>query len=234
MKTFAKEMWHFLVFAAALIAFNTGLTMLFESWHEFFTEDLSLKTALFLTAVQVALGMMALKTFEWLHQHIAETRGMKYFKDAVEKHGGELRAVQKKLEDKVMEFANANESLKASNDELHDALVRSNETIELMLAQRNLAPEPVNQHFDDWALDQFVAQMRAKLARKRDEGFSGWNDCSLDLLGDAFVEQIESMNARNIDMVDSANFAMFLWVRDAFPAECAEQNPDAHELPSAR
>ena len=232
MKTFAKEMWHLLVFAAALIAFNTGLTILFDSWTEWYAGDLTLKTALFLTVVEVGLGMVALKTFEWLHKHVAETRGMKYFKEAVDKHGEELRKRTKEIEDKLLEYATANERLKQSNDELFDALARSNDTIELMVEVQNRKPEP--QHFDDWALDQFVTQMRAKLKRKRDEGHSGWNDCSLDLLGDAFVEQIESMNASNTDMVDTANFAMFLWVRDAFPAECAEQDPDAHELPSAR
>ncbi|UIS24668.1 hypothetical protein S21ZY_106 [Pseudomonas phage ZY21] len=233
MKTFAKEMWHFLVFAAALIAFNTGLSVLFDTYVEYWAGDLTLKSALFLTAVQVALGMMALKTFEWLHAFIAETRGMKYFKEAIEKHGKELRDVQKKLEDKVIEFANANESLKASNDELHDALVRSNETIELMLAQRSPAPEPVNQHLDDWALDQFVIQLRAKLRKKREEGRAGWNDCQLAVLHDLLVEEVESLNAENMDMVDVANYAMFCWVRDAFPNECMiGYDPDAADAES--
>uniref|UniRef100_A0AAU6W0Q2 Uncharacterized protein n=1 Tax=Pseudomonas phage Nican01 TaxID=3138540 RepID=A0AAU6W0Q2_9CAUD len=231
MKTFAKEMWHLLVFAAALIAFNAGLSILFDSWVEWFGGDLTLKSALFLTVVQVGLGLLALKTFEWLHKHVAETRGMKYFKEAVDKHGEELRGVHKQLGDKLLEYEAANKQLSEANHTLVDALDRANARIHYLSSAYIPAEE---QHFDDWALDQFVVQMRAKLKRKRDEGHSGWNDCALDLLGDAFVEQIESMNASNTDMVDTANFAMFLWVRDAFPAECAEQNPDAHELPATR
>lgn len=233
MKTFAKEMWHLLVFAAALIAFNAGLTILFDSWGEWYGGELTLKSALFLTVVQVGLGCLALKTFEWLHKHVAETRGMKFFADSLQKHADGLKAEKAEQEAKLAEAQIQAAQFRVERDQAlvnfekshhnFEELARRHETLKALQA----AGQPVDQHFDDWALDQFVVQMRAKLAKKRDEGHSGWNDTQLDLLGDAFVEQIESMNASNTDMVDTANFAMFLWVRDAFPAECAAADPHA-------
>lgn len=233
MKTFAKEMWYLLVFAAALITFNVGLEAFYNAWQQYSSGDTMLKTALFMTAVQVGLGMLALKTFEWLYQTAYETRGKKLFKETLDKCGEELIERQQAVEAKLIEYAAANENLSKANVELNDALDRANNTIELLVNEQNRNPEE-NRHFDDWALDQFIVQMRAKLARKREEEYAGWNDCALDLLGDRLVEQVESLNVRHIDMIDTANFAMFLWVRDAFPAECAEQDPDAIDLPSAR
>lgn len=247
MKTFAKEMWHLLVFAAALIAFNAGLTILFDSWSEWFTGELSLKTALFLTVVQVGLGLLALKTFEWLHKHVAETRGMKYFKDALEKHADALRTEQKKVEDKLIEYAAANESLaadnetlKTANNNLFSSLERSNANFN-ELSRRHDALKaahvvPENQHIDDWALDRFIIQLRSKLRKKREEGHAGWNDCQLAVLHDLLVEEVESLNVENMDMVDVANYAMFCWVRDAFPNECLigyesdSRDPELDEL----
>lgn len=219
MKNFAKELFHLLMFAAALIAFEIGLKALVESWSQYLDGEVALKSALFMIVVQVGLGMVALKVFEWLHKLVAETRGMKYFKEAVDKHGEELRERHKEIEDKLIEFATANESLKISNDELHDALVRANDTIELMLAEQNRPPFVVEQHFDDWALNKFVEQMRATLKYKREQGGrSGWND-------NADVASLEDLcykenGKAGPNFIHVANYAMFVWVRDNFPAEC--------------
>lgn len=221
MKTLAKEMWHLLVFAAAFITFNAGLTVLFDSWVEWLNDDLSLKSALFLTVVQVGLGLLALKTFEWLHKHVAETRGMKYFKAAVEKHGEALRAEQKKIEEKLLEFAKDNDRLTAENKALNLHIEAANNQIANMIDDR-MRPKVVTEHFDDWALTEFVEALRAKLTLKREQGRAGWNDCRLDILQDMLVAEVESLNVKNMDLIDVGNYAMMCWARDNLKVECAQ------------
>lgn len=66
-------------------------------------------------------------------------------------------------------------------------------------------------HEDDLAVDRFAQAMKAKLARKRAQGFSGWNDpsdCSMELLSKLLVEHVGKG-----DPVDVANFSMMLHQR---------------------
>jgi hypothetical protein len=72
------------------------------------------------------------------------------------------------------------------------------------------APPP--KHPDDAAVDRFAAAMKAKLAKKREEGRGGWNDpaqCSVEDLARMLVEHLPKG-----DPVDVANFAMMLFCRE--------------------
>lgn len=64
-------------------------------------------------------------------------------------------------------------------------------------------------HIDDFAVDRFAAAMKAKLAKKRAEGFSGWNDeCRVEFLSRKLREHVEKG-----DPIDVANFCMMLHQR---------------------
>ncbi len=66
-------------------------------------------------------------------------------------------------------------------------------------------------HPDDIAVDRFAAAMKAKLAKKREEGRGGWerkDECSADFLSDMLREHVVKG-----DPVDVANFAMMLHQR---------------------
>ena len=68
-------------------------------------------------------------------------------------------------------------------------------------------------HPDDFAVDQFAAALKAKMAASRLKGRSGWNDpllCSVDLLRRLLVKAV-----RKGDPVDVGNFAMMLFKREA-------------------
>lgn len=70
--------------------------------------------------------------------------------------------------------------------------------------------EPVV-HPDDAAIDKFAAAMKAKMAKKRAEGRSGWDDpeqCTIDYLTRLFHDHVHKG-----DPVDIGNFAMMLWHR---------------------
>ena len=64
------------------------------------------------------------------------------------------------------------------------------------------------QHFDDHAVDCFAKMMKEKLAKKRAQGRSGWDDpeqCSISYLKKLFHESVQKG-----DPVDVANFCMML------------------------
>ena len=65
-------------------------------------------------------------------------------------------------------------------------------------------PAPVAQT-DDEAVAAFAELMRKKLAKKRNDGRSGWQECDPGDLAYMLVEHIAKG-----DPVDIANFAMFL------------------------
>jgi len=81
------------------------------------------------------------------------------------------------------------------------------------------APEPAEQHPDDAAVDQFAQVMKAKLAKARAKGRSGWDDpaqCSPEYLADLLAGHVRKGNDGNF--VDVANFAMMLHQRGAAPS----------------
>lgn len=67
------------------------------------------------------------------------------------------------------------------------------------------APQPVERHPDDAAVDRFAATMKAKLNKKRREGRGGWQSMTAEQLSPLLHEHV-----RKGDPVDVANLAMML------------------------
>ncbi len=69
---------------------------------------------------------------------------------------------------------------------------------------------PVSVHPDDLAVDRFAAAMKAKLAKKREEGRGGWEgpDCNAEILSRLLREHVEKG-----DPLDVGNLAMMLHQR---------------------
>lgn len=79
------------------------------------------------------------------------------------------------------------------------------------------------QHPDDLAVDRFSAamakKMKAKLAKKRGQGVTGWDDpevCHIDYLVSLLLEQIHERAV--LDPVDIANIAMMIHERAETPS----------------
>jgi hypothetical protein len=72
------------------------------------------------------------------------------------------------------------------------------------------AVAPVALHSDDAAVDRFAAAMKAKLAKKREEGRGGWDgpDCSAKILSDLLRAHVDKG-----DPLDLGNLAMMLHQR---------------------
>lgn len=67
-------------------------------------------------------------------------------------------------------------------------------------------------HPDDLAVDRFAAAMKAKLAKKRDEGRGGWED--KDDCSQLFMSQLLREHVEKGDPVDVGNLAMMLHQRE--------------------
>lgn len=78
-----------------------------------------------------------------------------------------------------------------------------------------LKAQQVGQHPDDAAVDRFAAAMKAKLARSREKGRHGWQNCTAPHLSAMLYDHLYKA-----DPLDVGNFAMML-----------HQNGQAIELP---
>ncbi len=88
-------------------------------------------------------------------------------------------------------------------------------------------PYLASTHPDDFAVDRFAAAMKAKMASKRAEGRSGWDDktaCSAERLQTLLVDHLTKG-----DPVDVGNFAMMLFNRGEW---CTAPTPAQAEVPS--
>jgi hypothetical protein len=61
-------------------------------------------------------------------------------------------------------------------------------------------------HLDDWWVDLFAKEMKDKLAKARDKGRGGWQDCAPESLSHMLREHVDKGDPRDV-----ANFCMFLW-----------------------
>jgi hypothetical protein len=61
-------------------------------------------------------------------------------------------------------------------------------------------------HLDEWWVDLFAKEMKAKLENARAKGRGGWQDCDPSDLSRMLCEHVEKGDPRDV-----ANFCMFLW-----------------------
>lgn len=198
----------------------------FELWLNFLGGTLRgnseyYKLAFYYGIVFFGVGFFGVHYYGWFHKFTARVVGV----PIVEKHAEKLIEENNKLQEQILDLTAANISLNETNDRL----MSENKTLLAdyqVLYKAHFENVPA-QHFDDWALDQFVAQMRATLARKREDDFGGWNDTANP--EDLRLQMLLQANKGEgyFNAVHVANYAMMVWVRDAFPEECKTSNPDA-------
>lgn len=67
-------------------------------------------------------------------------------------------------------------------------------------------------HSDDMAVDRFAAAMKDKLAKKREQGYAGWDseECQIESLAQMLVDHVNKG-----DPIDIANFSMMIHQRES-------------------
>lgn len=93
------------------------------------------------------------------------------------------------------------------NGHVEPSISRLRHTLSSLLA----TSKPEATHSDDEAVDRFAAAMKAKLAKKRDEGRGGWEDKSQ--CSNEFLTMLLRDHVQKGDPVDVANLAMMIHQR---------------------
>jgi len=114
------------------------------------------------------------------------------------------------------------EKLQAEVEELRTANLDSVAVCEQALQAKTAAEQERDQlkalregelhHNDDVVAAMFSMAMRKKLAKKRADGRSGWDD--KDICSEEFLNKLLCGHIEKGDPVDVANFAMMLWYRN--------------------
>lgn len=93
---------------------------------------------------------------------------------------------------------------------------------ELPRAATVVADAAAPTHHDDECVDRFAEAMKAKLARAREKGRSGWEQCAPADLSRMLREHVEKGDPRDV-----ANFCMFLWSLEAPISKVAQPDERA-------
>lgn len=102
----------------------------------------------------------------------------------------------------------------------------------IALIEAGGVPTPAQPHFDDLVVDQFAANLKAKLARQRAKGHGDWHD--KQKCPDGRLQQMLIDHIAKGDPVDVANFAMFLWHRGESTLVPAQPKVDAQATGEGR
>lgn len=89
------------------------------------------------------------------------------------------------------------------------------------------------QHPDDEAVDLFATIMKARLAQKRREGRGGWDTDEVtdeELHAKLKAEFSKSYDTRRMD--DVANYAAFIWYRDAYGVKSSASDSEEEHRPA--
>lgn len=207
------------VVALGLNGFDIAAKVAYGAGVELFVGEGEVMTFVYAIACVVGIAWLTFTVFSMFSAYTASWVG----KPLLEKMHRELETKwheeKSAIENKLIEYANVYEDYVAVNEQLAEELRVANEELKVLRGPLELGKA---KHFDDQALDWFVNQMRGKLARKRLEGRSGWHkvdEVSHDTLEELILEEASSSNTNYVNV---ANYAMFCWVRDAYPEECEE------------
>jgi hypothetical protein len=203
------------------LAFTTLLVILFgaimvswkmtgDGFKEFSYGDINLGTLLFMIVILASLNFVWMKTYEAYRLMVIKKKESEFMSGIIKANKAEFEREKKRLNGRIAGFLNTIEYLKVSMAQQAKALA---------------TPKKVEYaNFDDWAVDEFAKMMKAKMAYQRQIGWHGWTGANPEILKRKLQSQAHRGEPR-FSAVDTANYAMFLWIIENFPAACED-----HEL----
>lgn len=120
---------------------------------------------------------------------------------------------------------------KKAVEKLQAAVVKVEASGKTKVTPKNMKAPKAEKHIDDILVDKLAAAMKARLAQKRDEGKSGWQEVDIQVLHDGIDATVH--NSTPEARIDHINYlAMLNWrLNNPATADGAEQQ--AAEVPPA-
>lgn len=121
---------------------------------------------------------------------------------------GKIAQVTKIIDDDVVNVANKNNEVGAWISNICHATPENYERLQATFHGIKFEQPPTQADIDNEAVDKLAEAMKNKLAKKREQGYHGWETCKHGDLVQLLINHVDKG-----DPIDVANFCAFLFAR---------------------
>ena len=121
---------------------------------------------------------------------------------------GKIARVTKIIDDDVVSVANKNNEVRAWISNICHATPENHERLQATFPDIEFEQPPTQADIDNEAVDKLAQAMKNKLAKKREQGYHGWETCKHGDLVQLLINHVDKG-----DPIDVANFCAFLFAR---------------------
>lgn len=121
---------------------------------------------------------------------------------------GKIAQVTKIIDDDVVNVANKNNEVRAWISNICHATTENYERLQATFPRIEFEKPPTQADIDNEAVDKLAQAMKNKLAKKREQGYHGWETCKHGDLVQLLINHVDKG-----DPIDVANFCAFLFTR---------------------
>ena len=121
---------------------------------------------------------------------------------------GKIAQVTEIIDDDVVNVANKNNEVRAWTSNICHATQENYERLQATFPDIEFEAPPTQADIDNEAVDKLAQAMKNKLAKKREQGYHGWETCKHGDLVQLLINHVDKG-----DPIDVANFCAFLFAR---------------------
>ena len=121
---------------------------------------------------------------------------------------GKIAQVTEIIDDDVVNVANKNNEVRAWISNICHATTENYERLQATFPGIEFEQPPTQADIDNAAVDKLAQAMKSKLAKKREQGYHGWETCKHGDLVQLLINHVDKG-----DPIDVANFCAFLFAR---------------------
>ena len=112
------------------------------------------------------------------------------------------------IDNDVVSVANKNNEVRAGVSYICHATPENYERLQATFPDIEFEQPPTQEYIDNEAVDKLAQAMKNKLAKKREQGYKGWETCKHGDLVQLLINHVDKG-----DPIDVANFCAFLFAR---------------------
>ena len=121
---------------------------------------------------------------------------------------GRIVQVTAIIDNDVVSVANKNNEVRAGVPHICHATPENYERLQATFTDIEFERPPTQEYIDNEAVDKLAQAMKNKLAKKREQGYHGWETCKHGDLVQLLINHVDEG-----DPIDVANFCAFLFAR---------------------